>query len=80
VQELPLERVVEVHLSGMSLQSGRWWDDHAALVPDAAFEFLASVADRVQPKAVTFEYNWAQALPEQTVVDQLARVRELLAA
>lgn len=77
-RQLPLDRVVEVHLSGMSMQSGRWWDDHAVLVPDAAFEFLAAIADRVRPNAVTFEYNWAATLPEQIVVDQLARVRELL--
>ncbi len=77
-RQLPLDRVVEVHLSGMSMQSGRWWDDHAVLIPDAAFEFLAAIADRVRPKAVTFEYNWATALPEQIVIDQLIRVRNLL--
>jgi len=77
-QQLPLERVVEVHLSGMSMQSGRWWDDHAALVPEAAFEFLTAISDRIQPKAVTFEYNWAPELPHRTVLDQLARIRQML--
>lgn len=77
---LPLERVVEVHLSGMSLQSGRWWDDHSAPVPDAAFDFLATIADRLSPSAVTFEYNWAQSIPESIVPEHVARARELLAA
>jgi hypothetical protein len=77
---LPLERVVEVHLSGMSLQSGRWWDDHSAPVPDAAFEFLETIADRIDPSAVTFEYNWAQYIPESIVLGHIARARELFAA
>jgi uncharacterized protein len=77
---LPLDRVVEVHLSGMSLQSGRWWDDHSSPVPDAAFDFLASIADRLSPRAVTFEYNWAQSIPESTVLAHVGRARELFAA
>jgi uncharacterized protein (UPF0276 family) len=80
VHALPLDRVVEVHLSGMSNQSGRWWDDHAAPVPEAAFELLAGVAGRIRPKAVTFEYNWAPSMPEPVLVGQINRVRELLAA
>jgi len=77
---LPLDRVVEVHMSGMSLQSGRWWDDHSAPVPDAAFDFLATIADRLSPSAVTFEYNWAQAFPGSLVPRHVARARELFAA
>lgn len=77
---LPLDRVVEVHLSGMSLQSGRWWDDHSAPVPDAAFDFLGTIADRISPNAVTFEYNWAKSFPESVVVNHVARARELFAA
>jgi hypothetical protein len=77
---LPLDRVVELHLSGMSLQSGRWWDDHSAPVPDAAFDFLATIADRIRPRAVTFEYNWAQSIPGSIVLKHVARARELFAA
>ena len=77
---LPLDRVVEIHLSGMSLQSGRWWDDHSAPVPDAAFDFLATIADRMNPQAVTFEYNWAQYIPESIVLKHVAQARELFAA
>jgi hypothetical protein len=77
---LPLDRVVEVHMSGMSLQSGRWWDDHSAPVPDAAFDFLAMIAGRISPTAVTFEYNWAQSFPQSLVPKHVARARKLLAA
>ena len=33
INRLPLERVVEVHISGLSVQSGVAWDDHAARHP-----------------------------------------------
>jgi hypothetical protein len=79
VSELPLERVVEIHLSGMSQQSGRWWDDHSAPVPEEAFELLGQIRPRIRPRAVTFEYNWAPSMPEPVLVDQIARVRDLLA-
>jgi uncharacterized protein len=76
---LPLERVVEIHFSGMSMQSGRWWDDHSAPAPDAAFDLLETAKDRIRAKAVTFEYNWASSMPETVVIEQIARARELLA-
>jgi uncharacterized protein (UPF0276 family) len=78
VHELPLERVVEVHMSGMSRQSGRWWDDHAAAVPEAVFELLNAIADRISPRAVTFEYNWAPSMPDSVLVEQIMRTREIL--
>lgn len=77
---LPLERVMEIHLSGMSQQSGLWWDDHSAPVPDAAFDVLAHVSRRARPRAVTFEYNWAPSIPDSMLVSQFSRVRELFAA
>lgn len=80
LHELPLERVVEVHLSGMSKQSGRWWDDHSLPAPEEAFDLLAKAGGRLRPRAVTFEYNWAPSMPESVVVSQLGRVRELLPA
>ena len=66
-ESLPLERVREVHLSGLSHQSGRWWDDHAVPVPDEAFELLERLAPRLNAQAVTFEYNWAPSIPAHAV-------------
>jgi len=80
VHQLPLERVVEVHLSGMSKQSGRWWDDHSAPVPEPVFNLLRQISGRIRPKAVTFEYNWAPSMPESVLTEQITRVRDLLAA
>lgn len=78
LHELPLERVVEIHLSGMSKQSGRWWDDHALPAPEEAFDLLARAGGRITARALTFEYNWAPSMPESVVVSQIGRARELL--
>jgi uncharacterized protein (UPF0276 family) len=77
-EALPLERVREVHLSGLSHQSGRWWDDHAVPVPDEAFELLERLAPRLQAQAVTFEYNWAPSIPHTVLAHQIDRVRDVL--
>lgn len=78
VRQLPLERVREVHLSGMSHQSGRWWDDHAIPAPQEAFDLLGAIADRIRPDAVTFEYNWASTIPKSVLIEQVQTVRTLL--
>jgi uncharacterized protein (UPF0276 family) len=78
VHQLPLERVREVHLSGMSHQEGRWWDDHAVPAPQEAFDLLAAISDRIRPDAVTFEYNWAPSIPGSVLVEQVQTVRTLL--
>jgi uncharacterized protein len=75
----PLDRVVEIHLSGVSLQSDVYWDNHAALAPEEVFELLAWVLDRTRPRAVTLEYNWLPNIPAERLITQIARVRETLA-
>lgn len=80
IDALPLERVVEVHLSGMSVQSGIAWDDHGAPAPDVLFELLARVLRRARPRALTFEYNWAPSVDASRLQRQIARARELLAS
>lgn len=80
LERLPLERVVEVHISGLSCQSGVYWDDHSVLAPPLIFDLLERTLRRAQPKAVTFEYNWAPRLPLQQVIAQMNGARELLAA
>src|SRR5260370_32869703 len=77
LESIPLERVREVHLSGLSQQSGRWWDDHSIPVPDQALDLLAMLAPRLHPKAVTFEYNWAPSIPRSVLRTQIERVREV---
>ncbi len=80
LERLPLERVVEVHVSGLKLQSGTAWDDHANPAPERVLELLRQASARARPRAVTFEYNWAPDFPDDTLVEQINRVREMLPA
>jgi uncharacterized protein (UPF0276 family) len=72
---LPLERVTEIHVSGLDVQSGTAWDDHAGLADEAVFELAEIVLGRARPRAVTFEYNWAPDLPDRILINQIERVR-----
>lgn len=80
LKRLPLERVVEVHISGMSSQSGVAWDDHAVPAPPEVFDLLRRVLDVVRPQALTLEYNWSGAFPQAILQQQLMRTRALLEA
>jgi uncharacterized protein (UPF0276 family) len=80
IERLPLERVVEVHISGLSTQSGVAWDDHAVPAPPAVFALLERVLERVRPQAVTLEYNWAPHFPHAIWRAHIDRVRAALEA
>jgi uncharacterized protein (UPF0276 family) len=78
LERLPLERVVELHISGMSRQSGVMWDDHAEPAPAMVFELLEQALRRVRPRAVTLEYNWSPTFPHTIMQAQIGRARRLL--
>jgi len=78
LMRLPLERVVEIHISGLSVQSGLAWDDHATPAPAAVFDLMERVLERVHPKALTFEYNWSPSFSETVLRTQIERVRRTL--
>jgi hypothetical protein len=78
IAKLPLERVVEIHISGLNMQSGIAWDDHATPAPAPVFELLDHVLERVRPKAITFEYNWTPHFPESVLLNQLRSTRQRL--
>ena len=71
-EELPLERVVEIHVSGPRRMSEWWHDSHDTMV-DEDYALLEWVLRRVTPKVVTLEY-WKN--PGQ-VREQLLRLAEL---
>lgn len=79
LERMPLERVVEIHVSGMSQRSETVWDDHAEPAPLAVFDLLKQALGRVRPSAVTLEYNWSPTFPRPILCRHLDRVRELLA-
>jgi uncharacterized protein (UPF0276 family) len=77
IDRLPLERVVEIHISGYNEQEGVVWDDHAAPAPPLVFELLERVAARAQPKALTLEYNWL-TFPATLLLSHIERTQNLL--
>jgi len=80
LERMPLERVVEIHVSGLNAQSGIVWDDHATPAPAQVFELLARVLHRVRPRAVTIEYNWSAHFPRVVLLDHIDRARRMLEA
>jgi uncharacterized protein (UPF0276 family) len=75
---LPLEYLVEMHVSGLDIQSGTAWDDHAGIADERIFELMEVVFERARPQAVTFEYNWSPVLPDKILAGQIERTRNML--
>jgi hypothetical protein len=78
IDRLPLERVLEIHISGLNRQSGVVWDDHATPAPQIVFELLEQVLKRAQPSALTLEYNWSATFPRAILLAHIERARTLL--
>jgi uncharacterized protein (UPF0276 family) len=74
---LPLEYLIEMHLSGFDIQSDTAWDDHATFADESIFELVEMVLERVCPRGITFEYNWAPELPDDLLLSQIERVRAM---
>jgi uncharacterized protein (UPF0276 family) len=76
IEKLPLERVVEIHMSGMSQADGIVWDDHAVPACPEMFDLLEQVMKRARPRALTMEYNW-EAVPHNVILSHLERARNI---
>lgn len=75
----PLERVGEVHISGVETELGAHWDNHAKRAPEIEFEMLELVVDRARVAAITLEYNWSERFPPAVLLEEIARTRDRLA-
>lgn len=73
---LPLERVTQLHVSGINFAEGVSWDNHATSVPDEVLSLLPLALSGGHVQALTLEYNWISAFPDQAVITQLERVRQ----
>lgn len=63
LDELPWDRVVQVHLAGGKEVHGLWIDSHEAAIEDEALRLLSDVVQRApQLRAVIVE--WDESLPE----------------
>jgi uncharacterized protein (UPF0276 family) len=76
--KLPLHRVKEVHVSGVSTEQGLHWDNHADKAPDIIFEMLDMVMQHARPAAITLEYNWSATFPWAVLTKELERVQEIV--
>lgn len=78
LETFPLERVREVHVSGVSTAEGLSWDNHASKAPDIIFELLSVVLKNARPSAITLEYNWASTFPWEVLQGELEKVKETI--
>lgn len=80
LQHWPLDRVWEIHVSGVSEQDLGSWDDHASPAPEIEMELLRIAARRCPNlRAITLEYNWASHFPPQLLREELSRVKRAIA-
>jgi uncharacterized protein (UPF0276 family) len=76
--EIPLERVVQIHIIGGHYHHGVLIDSHSHRTPDEVWRLLEFVARRAVIKAVLIE--WDEQFPDfKVILEELARAREVLA-
>jgi uncharacterized protein len=75
---LPLNRVVEMHISGFSTDGGSCWDDHAAAAPEIVLELLSLATKKTHAAALTLEYNWSADFPTSVLIDEVTRVKKVV--
>ena len=78
LEALPLNRIMEVHLSGARQEKGLVWDDHGSSAPPLVFELLEQLLEKAHPHAVTLEYNWDANFPLETLERDVGRVRDIV--
>lgn len=84
IDDLPTDRVWEVHLAGGTQLDGYWLDAHSGLVDDALWELAIEVVTRLPNlKAIIFEvmpdYLAADGVEIAQIVAQLERMYEMWA-
>jgi uncharacterized protein (UPF0276 family) len=78
LDEIPLERVVQVHIIGGHFAGGILIDSHSRATPDAVWRLLEYVAARTEIKAVLLE--WDEDFPcFEVILEELDRARAALA-
>lgn len=78
LKELPLDRVVEVHISGVEEMDGVLWDNHAGIAPDLEWELLKEVLKVVTPKVVTLEYNWDSRMSYDIIKAEISKAKSII--
>jgi uncharacterized protein len=82
IQNLPLDRVWEIHLAGGQSWQGYWLDAHSGLVPTPVMELAAEIIPLVPNlKAIFFElsenYLQTQHFPLDVLLEQMEQIEQL---
>jgi uncharacterized protein len=83
LDSLDLTTVTEVHLAGGEPLAGQWTDAHSGRCPEQVWALLAHLLARPhRVRAITLEADesYALRLPDEVLLDELARARGLVAA
>lgn len=80
LEKLPLEAVVEVHISGVDDGPDGLWDSHASKAPAKVMDLLGLVLRRARVRAITLEYNWSAQFPLDALLAELERTRKVVNA
>jgi hypothetical protein len=75
VDDLPLERVRQIHISGPRVRNGHFYDAHEDLGKED-YELLKWVLMRIKPEIVTLEYF----KDRDKIREQLIRIEEIIQA
>jgi uncharacterized protein len=78
LKRLPLDAIVEVHISGVDEESGGLWDSHASRAPAEVLDLLAIVLCEARVRAITLEYNWSSQFPLRALLEELERTRAVM--
>ncbi|MFI0507530.1 DUF692 family multinuclear iron-containing protein [Streptomyces albogriseolus] len=76
---LPLDRIDQLHVSGVSERDSAWWDDHTVRAPNEVHDLLSLVLRSTPIAAITLEYNWSGNFPISALLEEIERVRGSLA-
>lgn len=77
LREIPMERVVQLHLAGGFMHNAKWIDSHSYPVHQEVFELLEYIVAHAPVKGILVERD--ENFPEsfQELVDELSRAREI---
>ena len=78
LEKWPLDRVVEIHVSGVQHDAEGVWDDHASDAPDIVYQMLERCLVQARPRAITLEFNWSAQFPHELLLSQLKRTRAIV--
>ena len=76
LNEIPLERVVQIHMAGHAHNAGRIIDTHGAAVIEPVYDLLANVLSRTKVHAVMLERD-QHFPPFEEIIAELKRFRAL---